>query len=734
MSSKKAIQLRLLISGVALIVIDSPGEKVNTLSQATMRELNDAIEFLRDSWSGRIKGVVIMSGKQDNFIAGADINEIKALQGQGQVVGYEAAQFGKAVFAKLEALPVPTVCAINGSCRGGGTELALACTFRIASTSAKTTIGLPEVELGFIPGWGATVRLPRLIGMGAALDLISNTRDLDAHAAWKIGVVDETCAPAVLINRAEQIALTGKVVTHPVRRLRERVCDFFTGEKRVMRVMAAVLEKSALGRIYVAKKAAGLIKHKTQGNYPAPAEALKVIVKSLNGSREAAFEAESSAFSRLAVGAVSQSLVGIWTAQMNAKRLPKNASPAISVKIVGVLGGGTMGREIVQGAANSGYAVVLKDVNPEALARAMGNIRLLFDNLVAKGKLTSKEADARMALIKPTTDYRDLADCDLVIEAVLEVLAEKEKCLAALDEVITKPYIFATNTSSLSVGEIALAARHPENVIGLHFFNPPHKMKLVEVVRGPKSGEEAVTIGQAFSAKLGKTPITTGDAHGFVVNRILTPYMLEAMRLLDQGVPPADIDKAITKFGMPMGPLALLDKVGLDIAAHVVNTLNHSLGERMAPPAIMASIEALKLQGVKGGKGIYCYDRSGRIRRDKKTKKDIFNPEMLAAVTSKSNPKQFGEIQSRLVLVMVNEAARVLEEGVITDRAQLDLAMVLGTGFAPQTGGPLHYADSLGINVVYQNLANLSRVAGDNYKPCRLLAQMAERGEHFFSK
>jgi 3-hydroxyacyl-CoA dehydrogenase/enoyl-CoA hydratase/3-hydroxybutyryl-CoA epimerase len=386
-------------------------------------------------------------------------------------------------------------------------------------------------------------------------------------------------------------------------------------------------------------------------------------------------------------------------------------------------------------------------VKQEALDKGVADIRALFSGLVSRGKMSQAEMDAIMAKLRSTLAYADMSECDIVIEAVAEVMYVKKLVRSELEKAISgKPFIFATNTSSLSVSEMGNAhaaanerqkdlpaARNPENIVGLHFFNPVHKMPLVEVVRGEHTSAETIAVAKAFAMKLGKTTVVTTDSPGFIVNRILTPYMLETIRLVEQGVPPADIDKAMKTYGMPMGPLELMDEVGLDICAHVVDTMHGALGERLAPAAIMAHLKAKNLLGKKGGKGIYLWDAPGGKKVfDKKAKKYVFNPEVIDAITAPKSPKHVTEIQDRLALAMVNEAARCMQEGIVDDPSQLDLAMIFGTGFPPFRGGVLRYADTEGLAVIVQKLEWLAKVAGENYEPAPLLREMAKRGQTFY--
>jgi 3-hydroxyacyl-CoA dehydrogenase / enoyl-CoA hydratase / 3-hydroxybutyryl-CoA epimerase len=705
--AKGPVQLKVLSSGVGVITFDLPDSKVNVLGSVSMTELQLILEQVKKVPA--IKGLIFASNKPDNFIAGANIDEIKQLQNQSAIKSYEASKLGKTVFAAIEELPYRTVAAINGTCLGGGTELSLVCKFRIASDSKKTKIGLPETKLGFIPGWGGTIRLPRLIGIEKALDLIAGGNDVDAKKAWRLGLVDEVVS-GDLIKRAEEIALGAEPKRH-----HQEV------SKQIQRLL---LEGNPIGRKILSNVALKTIQRKTKGKYPAPVEAAKVILKSYEEPLDKAFESESRAFGKLAATPTSKNLVGIFYAQTESKKMPDGLETPVKIETVGVVGAGVMGAEIAESAAYSGYQVFLKDIDQGALDKGMGTVRDLVEGLVTKRKLSRGEADEILARVKPTLKYEDMSACDLVIEAVVEVMKVKQSVLKDLENTISKPFVFASNTSSLSVSEMASVAKDPKNVVGIHFFNPVHKMLLVEIVKANTSSKETLAKAQSFAMKLGKTTVTTGDAPGFVVNRILAPYLREAIVLLQEGVPPEDIDKAMTSFGMPMGPLALMDEVGLDIGEKVIHVLHAALGERMAPPAIMKTVADKKLLGKKGGKGLYLYDEAG--------KRAGFNPEITAAIKVEPKPKLKGEIQDRLVLIMVNEAARCLEEGVISDPSQLDLAMVFGTGFAPFYGGVLRYADQVGTRVIRQKLEYLSKVAGQSYEPCQLLIEKAQRGENFY--
>jgi len=703
------VDLKIADNGLAVVTFDVPDSKLNVLSETLMRKLDDILNELASA--NNAKGVIYISHKKDNFIAGADVNAIKQIQNETPIQAYEGSRLGKMVFDKIEKLPLPTVAAINGQCLGGGLELSLASKYRIASDNASTKLGFPEIALGFVPGWGGSVRAPRKVGLVAALDLIiTPLKTVNAKKAWKLGLIDEYVEPDKLRKRAEEIALGARPNRYQPT-IQESLTRF-------------ALEGNPIGLAILEREATKKVKKETKGHYPAPPEVLKHLLRTFNLPSAEAYEAESQLFARLASTQVSKNLVGIFFAQTDSKRMPPKSGNEIAVQNVGVLGAGVMGAGIAQAAAYNQYKVALRDVEQRFVDKGYETIKKLFDGLVEKHRLSSEERDQMLAGITPTIEYEKLQDCDLVIEAVLEDMKVKQEVLQKLENTIKKPFIFATNTSSLSVNELAKAAKNPANVVGIHFFNPVHKMPLVEIVKADATSDETLAAAKQFALKLGKTTVTVADAPGFVVNRILAPYLREAMILLEAGVNPELIDKAMTSFGMPMGPFTLMDEVGLDIGAKVTHVLHAALGERMSPPSIMSKLEHLKLLGKKGGKGFFLYDEKG--------KKAQFNPDVAAAIEVPKKVIGPGVIQDRLILIMINEAARCLEEGVIKDPAQLDLALVMGIGFPPFRGGILRYADQIGIKIVHQKLAFLSKVAGENYVPCSLILQKVAAVENFY--
>ncbi len=699
-----SMKLEMLQGGIAFVTFDLPESKLNTLGFKSMTELNEIIEKLKSDSS--VRGLVIMSGKKDSFIAGADVSEIQAIQSRSIQEAYDASQLGKEIFSKIANLPFNTVAAINGICLGGGTELALACKYRLATENAK--IGVPEIKLGFVPGWGGTVRLPRLVGLLNAVNLILTGNIVDAKKAWKLGLISEVVIATSLRERAISVASGGGAREHALE-LKETL-------------MSLALEKNPIGRSIARDQAYKMMMKLTKGKYPAAKEALKLVFKSVELPEAEAFKRESQVFARLAMSDVSRNLVGIFFAQQESKKLPAEVTGDQSVKKLAVLGAGVMGAGIAQAAAKAGLKVVLKDVNDEFLNRGRDTVTKLFDSLVEKRKMTREEADTTVNGMVFTTEYAPLADCDLIIEAVLEDLEVKKRVLAEVESVNSGDFIFASNTSSLSIAKMAASARNPANVVGVHFFNPVHKMLLVEIVRGPLTSPRTIARALTFALKLDKTTVITGDSPGFVVNRILAPYLREAAILLDEGYAPEEIDKAMKSFGMPMGPLALLDEVGLDIAAKVVHVMRDALGERFSEPRVMKGIQDLKLVGKKAGSGIYLYEDG---------KPAGLNPRLAEILSAEKQRTEKGCIQDRLVLLMANEAVRCIEENVVESAAQLDLALIFGIGFPPFEGGILKYIDSTGVKVVCDKLEMLASVHGFRYEPCALLRKKATKREPF---
>jgi 3-hydroxyacyl-CoA dehydrogenase/enoyl-CoA hydratase/3-hydroxybutyryl-CoA epimerase len=707
-----AFRLEVGADGLGVLTFDLAGEKVNKFSREVLVELSEVL--VRLSQDPRVRALLVRSGKPDVYIAGADIKEFTQVAPEDAAAGSAR---GQALFEQVARLPFPTVAAINGICVGGGTEFALACDYRVMSDAPAAKIGLPEVRLGLFPAWGGSVRLPRLVGLAPALDLILTGKLLDARRAKRIGLVDEAVPAPIFEEFVRRFARSkvgaGKRVSRPLRR------SFAEN----------ALEATPIGRAIVFRKAREKVLGHTGGHYPAPLEALAVIQESWGMPIEAALEVEARRIANVFGGEVQRNLLNLFFLTEQVKKETGVDDPSVrarEVKHLGVLGAGLMGGGIAQLAADRGIPSRMKDVEPTALARGFGAAAGVWRAEVRRRRLTEREMAVRMARLSGTLDYSGFARCEVTVEAVVEKLEVKRAVLAEWETAVPADAIFASNTSTIPIGQIAAAAARPEHVVGMHFFNPVHRMPLVEVIRGEKSSDETVATVFALAKRLGKTPVVVADLPGFLVNRILAPYLSEAVRLVREGCRIEDVDRAMTAFGMPVGPLALLDDVGLDVAAKAGEVLQAAFPQRIKPGGDEALVAAGRL-GRKSGAGFYEY--MGAKRGEP-------SPAAYEALRAKSvpNPPYSPQvIESRLVLPMVNEAAFCLEDGVVPTPAKLDLAMILGTGFPPFHGGLLRWADSLGLPRVRSLLEELRERFGPRFEPARSIRRLADARGTFYS-
>ena len=706
-----ALTLDIASDGVAWIIFDNGESRPNILTRDVMQRLGNALEQIENATSnGRVRAVVIRSGKAGSFIAGADIAEFATLS--DALEGEAGARAGQQLFARVDALRVPTVCAIDGICLGGGTELALACDYRIASDRPETKIGLPEVRLGILPGFGGTTRLPRLVGLQAALDLILTGSNADARKALKIGLVDERVHPAILYERARAAAL--------------EIAEGRKAQHQKKPLLSRFLDDTGPGRKVLMSQARKKVEKETKGHYPAPLAILEVIDESHGKSVERALEIEAAALGRLIVTKESRNLVHVFNLLEAAKKAgPRGVSP-LPVASAAVVGAGVMGGGIAQLFAARGIAVRMKDIRADALGNGLRHAQELFDKLVKRRRLSRREAAQQMTRIAPTLDYAGFRQCDLVVEAVIERMDVKQQVLREVENATREDAIIATNTSSLSVSELQSALARPAQFCGMHFFNPVHKMPLVEVIRGGQSSEESVATVFSLARTLDKTPVIVNDGPGFLVNRVLAPYLNEAGWLLADGATIEQVDEALLQFGMPMGPLRLLDEVGLDVARHAGHSMATAFGERLAPPPPIAALESSKLLGRKGGRGFYTYDGE-----DAEVNKEIYA--LLGATIKAQREIPADDIRERAVFAMINEAARVLEDRIVAGPGDVDVGMITGTGFPPFRGGLLRYADSLGIRRVLETLEKLERAYGIRFAPAPLIREYAAAGRGFYA-
>ena len=688
--------------GILILSLDVPGEKVNTLSRRMMSEFGALLERLESR--SEVRGVVLRSGKADGFVAGADIKDFTAIRSalEAETLSRE----GQALLGRLEALPVPVVAAIHGACLGGGLELVLACRYRVASDDAKTVVGLPEVMLGLIPGAGGTQRLPRLIGLRAALDLILTGRSLPAPRALRAGIVDEVVPAPVLIvaARAAAARLAG-------------------GEAPPSRPGISATER--LIRPVIFRKAKETVREKSGGHYPAPLAAVDVVEQGTASPLARGLELEARAFGALAVSDVSRALVSVFLATQEIKKdagYPEGTQPR-EVRKLAVVGAGLMGAGIATAAADAGAAVRLKDTTFEALARGLRHVREQFDQRRRRGSLTRLDFERRVNRVSATIDISGFGRADLVIEAVFEDLDLKRRVLAEVEEAAGEECVVASNTSSIPIVDLARGARRPNRILGMHFFSPVEKMPLLEVVVTPDTDAWATATAVAFGRRLGKHVIVVRDGPGFYTTRTLSPYMSEAARLVEEGASIEDVDAAMKRFGFPVGPIALLDEVGLDVGAKVAGVLHKAFGERMKPPEAMATVIENGRLGRKGGRGFYAYD-GGKKRVD----------ESVYALLPRGLPRTAfvqREIQERLIFAFLNEAARCLQDGILRSARDGDAGAIFGLGFPPFLGGPFRYLDHLGPRFAAEVMERLAARHGDRFAPASILVDMGREGRSF---
>jgi 3-hydroxyacyl-CoA dehydrogenase/enoyl-CoA hydratase/3-hydroxybutyryl-CoA epimerase len=709
---------------LATLTFDLPDKKVNVFGRAAFAELEHVLDELaarRD-----IGCLILLSGKPGSFIAGADVDEIARVT--DPVEAEAGSRIGHRLFGAWAELPFPTVAAIRGVTMGGGTEIALASTWRVASDRADTRIGLPEVRLGIVPGWGGSTRLPRLIGIAAALDMILTGKTVSGRQALKLGLVDALLPDARFLDlvrdfareRGGQSESAGSA--GPARPAR----------KRPGGLRGALLEGNPIGRHIVFDQARKKTLEQTRGHYPAALRAIEVVRVGFEDGMQAGFDAEARAVADLAPSPVSKNLVHVFRLTESAKREHGLAGgEPLPVRETAVLGAGTMGGGIAQLiAAETDLPVRMKDVRHEALAAGMSHAASLFDRQVKRRRLDPPGMRRKMALLRPTLDYSGFKRVDLVIEAIVEKLDVKQSVFAELAAQVPQAAVLASNTSSLPIRDIRVKTPRPERVIGMHFFNPVHRMPLVEVIVPEGADPSAVNTVFDFTRRLGKTPILVKDSPGFLVNRLLTFYSIESFWLLDEGYRIEDIDRAMVDWGMPVGPLVLTDEVGIDVAGKVAHIMADAFADRVRLPAWIDRLSAGDRLGVKNGKGIYRYE--GRERQEP-------DPEVYAALgldpEHKGSPPGSGggepdlaALADRMVLPMVNEAARCLEEQVVRSAGDLDLALILGTGFPPFRGGLCRWADRQGLPQLIAQLERLEGAAGPRFQPSQALRATAAAG------
>jgi 3-hydroxyacyl-CoA dehydrogenase / enoyl-CoA hydratase / 3-hydroxybutyryl-CoA epimerase len=666
--------------GICILTFDRPESGANIFDAVTMQNLREHVDAIEKDSS--IKGVIVTSGKKSIFIAGADLKTLLKQAQTGQMRGFISE--GQKVFNRITALKVPTVAAIHGACAGGGYEITLACDYRVASDDPATKIGLPETTLGLVPAWGGATRLPRLIGADAAAEVILKGKLYGAAEALKLGLVDEVVPRDQLLATARKKLAEGKRKT--------------TANQTAMTVAAP----------------------KSAGN-AAPGRAHEIIQRAASSSIEESLAMEVDAISELGATDATQNLIRNF---FLADKYRKGSSKTAPDKIMhaAVIGAGIMGSGIAQWLSSRGVSVILRDVDSAAIDRGLANIEKTYADAVKRGLMNDAKAKEGRARIVASTQPIVLRDVKIVIEAASEKLEVKKKIFADLATNTPDSTILATNTSALPIAELAASTGSPARVVGLHFFNPVSRMKLIEVVAGRQTAPEIVERALAFARQIGKLPILVQDSPGFLVNRVLFPYLLDAAEMFQNGVSAEEIDSALLEWGMPMGPLRLIDEIGIDITVDIAATLEKAFGARDRACEILQKMLAAKMLGRKSGGGFYKYEGKQQTAN-----------EALQEWQQESGEKfALENITNRLVYLMVNEAARCLEEKVVAGPEDADYGMVLGTGFPVFRGGPLRFAESVGLKKVVADLDGIHSRAGEKFVPCDLLRQHAQNGTTFY--
>jgi 3-hydroxyacyl-CoA dehydrogenase/enoyl-CoA hydratase/3-hydroxybutyryl-CoA epimerase len=717
--------------GVAVITYDIPGEPVNTLKASFAEEFERVFgEALSDP---TIKAAVLVSGKADTWIAGADIEMLKGVATAAQ--GADMCRTGHRAILKLVDSPKPVVAAIHGAALGGGFEVALACHARVLTDDKKTVLAFPEVQLGLLPGMNGLQRLAEKVGLQVAIDYGLTGKNMRPSKARSLGVADDVVPQPILVDVAAALAL----------RLAEQGRPFaaHTAKKKpalsTEELTRLALEKNPLGRALLFKKAKEEVTKKTGGHYPAPYRILEVLQAFADKGFEASKDVEARAFGDLLMSSVSHRLVEIFFATTALKKDNGVEDPAVKarkVEAIEMLGAGLMGAGIAYVSMNGGYRVRLKDKDDPSLGRGVKYVADILDGRVKKKQMTRVERDKQLALLTTTTDYSGMKHADLVIEAVFEDLGVKHKVLEEVEANGREGVIFASNTSSIPITKIAAASKHPENVVGMHYFSPVHKMPLLEVIRTKATAPEVVATAVAVGKKQGKTVIVVNDGFGFYTSRILGPLMNEASYLLLEGLRVEAIDKAMQAWGWPVGPFTLLDEVGIDVAAHVGPIMVEALGERFLPPPTMEKLVADQRKGRKNEKGFYLYGAAAKkAGKGKHVDPSIYGVLGLPTPDPKAKPAvAVEEIQMRSSLAFVNEAIHCYGEGILRSARDGDIGAIFGLGFPPFRGGPFRYVDSVGPAEVLRRIEGYHERLGKRWTPAPALVDLAKAGKTFYPK
>lgn len=697
--------------GIALVIIDSPGTKVNKVSSGLLAEIETMIDSIERDVT--VRAMAVVSGKEDNFIVGADIDELKTKETREGVLEYIGTANG--ILNRVEQLSIPVVAGINGNCLGGGLEFCLAAGYRMATDSPKTVMGLPEVQLGLFPAGGGTQRLPRLIGLTQALPLLLTAKNVRARKAKRLGLIDEIVFPYSIRDATVQKAreLAGK--KGKIKR------------KRVRSLLTALLEGTGIGRRIVLSQARKMVMRQTHGLYPAPLAILDSVAYGYRKGMYRGIDADCGRFADLVFSRHARSLMGLFFAMTEAKKNPKR-DMVRPVRKLAVLGAGLMGSGIAAVSLERCDTVLLKDTSLDAAARGMREVWKGLEKRARAGGLTAFDRDTLYGKMVPCDDYSMFAGTDLVVEAVFEDLALKRRILSDVERATGEKTIFASNTSALPIREIAAESLRPENVIGMHYFSPVQRMPLLEIITTSDTSEWVTASALEFGIRQGKTCIVVKDGPGFYTTRILAPMLNEAVLLIEEGVDPAEIDRAMLAFGYPVGPIALLDEVGIDVGAHVSRGLGPMFEARGAKPSAgLGRLYEKGYYGKKNKKGFYRYDL-----KKKKGMRPIDSGVLEVLRMAPQRRAEAREIQDRVSLMMINEALLCLQEGIIASPRDGDTGAILGLGFPPFRGGPFRHIDAEGAGAVLRRMDELAEAHGGRFMAADILRDTASSKRKFY--